>query len=213
MKSVGERIKELREKSNLSQDELASLCGWQSSIRVKKYESGVKTISLEDAISFAYVLGVAPACFLSESAGDAEFIKYKSTSVPVVGSVCADKIQLNDFILSSQGALGNHNRFNSPPYRLYGIKVSTNKMNPEYSENDILIIDSKLHPLTNDLVVVKSYFNDYSLKQFVGHEDGVLELQDIFNQRGSYKQESSDISFTLGVVIGFNSYKNSSSSF
>ncbi len=56
---VGLRLKQLRERSNLSQRALATKCGWGPS-RISNYESGIRSISLDDAEIIANALMVQP---------------------------------------------------------------------------------------------------------------------------------------------------------
>lgn len=206
MTTAGKELKRLRERSNLNPDELALLCGWPSSVRVKRYEEGLKIISLEDAISLSSVLGVVPARFLSDSAGDAEYVRYKSTSLPIVGETDLRAITLNEFVLTAEGAWSNYIRSGTIPYRLYGLKVNTAEEKPFYNQGDLLIIDSKSHPCTGDLVVVKSYFEEYKIQRFRGYENGKFKLCDFSSDTKNESYSDSDIFFVMGVMVSCNDY-------
>ncbi|BDR34283.1 LexA family protein [Photobacterium damselae] len=54
---VGLRLKQFRAKRGISQKDLADLCGWGAS-RVSNYESGIRSISLDDADTLAKHLGI-----------------------------------------------------------------------------------------------------------------------------------------------------------
>ncbi|HHA2288285.1 TPA: helix-turn-helix domain-containing protein [Enterobacter asburiae] len=202
MLSLGERIRELREKSNLSHEELASLCGWSSSIRVKRYESGNNIISIEDAISLAHVLGTSPSSFMSENCGDLEFVRYRSTTVPVVGHIDCENIHLNGYTLSPSGAHSIQTRDEIFSYRLYSFKVTSSDLAPIFKENELIVIDSQSYPLTNDLVVVKNLFKDLVIKRFVGHENGKFEIINILKPHIDYCESFQSPTFVLGVYIG-----------
>ncbi|MCQ4370023.1 helix-turn-helix domain-containing protein [Enterobacter asburiae] len=53
------RLKAAREKKGISQKALADRCGWAQS-RIGNYESGARTIGLDDAVVMAKELGVSP---------------------------------------------------------------------------------------------------------------------------------------------------------
>lgn len=59
--TIAARIKRLREIKGLSQKALAELCGWASQSRIGNYESGTRSVSVEDAEVIAKALGVATA--------------------------------------------------------------------------------------------------------------------------------------------------------
>lgn len=57
---IAARLKRAREQKGISQKALAELCGWAQS-RVGNYESGSRTIGVDDAITLAGALKIAPA--------------------------------------------------------------------------------------------------------------------------------------------------------
>lgn len=59
--SIAARIKRIREGKGLSQKALAELCGWASQSRIGNYESGSRSVSVDDAEVIAKALGVSPA--------------------------------------------------------------------------------------------------------------------------------------------------------
>lgn len=67
---IGERLKSLREKKNLSQAQLSKLCGWSTASRVGNYELGVRNVGVDDAIILAKVLGTSPSELLFGEQGD-----------------------------------------------------------------------------------------------------------------------------------------------
>lgn len=61
IETIAVRIKRLREVKGLSQKALAELCGWASQSRIGNYESGTRSVSVEDAGVIARALDVATA--------------------------------------------------------------------------------------------------------------------------------------------------------
>ncbi|MEG2262122.1 MAG: helix-turn-helix transcriptional regulator [Raoultibacter sp.] len=57
--SIGERIKQLREEHNWSQEHLAGLLGYKSRSTVNKIELGINEITLPKILAFAKALGVS----------------------------------------------------------------------------------------------------------------------------------------------------------
>ncbi|MFZ4835904.1 LexA family protein [Rouxiella sp. Mn2063] len=56
--SIADRIKRIREAKSLTQGALAKLCGWASQSRIGNYESGTRSVSVDDASVIAKALGV-----------------------------------------------------------------------------------------------------------------------------------------------------------
>ncbi|MEF9678949.1 MULTISPECIES: helix-turn-helix domain-containing protein [Pectobacterium] len=67
---IGERLKDLRTKKNLSQAQLSKLCGWATASRVGNYELGTRSIGADDAVVLARVLGITPSELLFGEPGD-----------------------------------------------------------------------------------------------------------------------------------------------
>ncbi|MCY9802669.1 helix-turn-helix domain-containing protein [Vibrio scophthalmi] len=92
---VGKRLKHFRKIKDISQKQLAELCGWGSS-RVGNYEAGVRSINLDDAETLAAHLGIAPyqILFDLDELSNTSAIKkaaqpYFKASYPVISSVQA----------------------------------------------------------------------------------------------------------------------------
>ena len=58
--SMPKRIAYFRKRAELSQKDLAILCGWSSQTRISNYENETRSPSIEDVSVIAMVLGVNP---------------------------------------------------------------------------------------------------------------------------------------------------------
>ena len=68
---VGLRLKQIRENSGLSQRSLATKCGWGPS-RISNYESGIRSISLDDAEVISNALNISPKNLLFGESSNTE---------------------------------------------------------------------------------------------------------------------------------------------
>lgn len=68
---VGLRLKQIRENSGLSQRALATKCGWGPS-RISNYESGIRSISLDDAEIISNALSISPKTLLFGESSNTE---------------------------------------------------------------------------------------------------------------------------------------------
>lgn len=204
-KTIGETIRNLREKESLTQEELALLCGWTTPIRVKKYESGEKKIPFEDALSLAYVFGVVPAMFLAEGSGDVEFIKYKCSCVPVVGDVIGNEIILKDFVLTHEGAYDNEKHPTTNLYKIYGLKVSSSSGDDEYSEDNILIVEPYPGDVDSEHIIVKYGIDKYFIKKQGFAERENIEIEGDEPIIKMSKPYNTDVFFVIGSATIYNS--------
>jgi len=80
--TIGERLKYLRSKKNLSQAQLSKMCGWATASRVGNYEAGVRNIGADDAVVLARVLGTTPSELLFGEPGDpSQWLDEKQTKL------------------------------------------------------------------------------------------------------------------------------------
>lgn len=61
---IGERLKALREKKNISQAQLSKMCGWATASRIGNYELGTRNIGVDDAVVLARILDTSPSYLL-----------------------------------------------------------------------------------------------------------------------------------------------------
>lgn len=87
MENFGERLKQARKAKNLSQSELAELCGWDNNVRISKYETGGQMPRPDGMIKLATVLEVDPTWLLKgESIGE-NGTQYNIVNKPDHGAV------------------------------------------------------------------------------------------------------------------------------
>lgn len=100
MKTLYDRIKELRVKKELSQDELAKMLGYRSRSTINKIESGLIDISCKKLLDFAKALNTTPGYLLDgdfpiqhESYSDHEKeIIEKYRALPATGKTTVDAV-------------------------------------------------------------------------------------------------------------------------
>ncbi|OKP27581.1 LexA family transcriptional repressor [Serratia fonticola] len=77
MQKPNERLRQIRESKNLSQSQLARLCGWSSVSRIGNYELGTRKISAEDAAVISAALEISPGELLFGEESSAVYKNYK----------------------------------------------------------------------------------------------------------------------------------------
>ncbi|MGK3194876.1 S24 family peptidase [Enterobacter soli] len=195
MDTIGKIIQRLRNDINLDQDELSLLCGWPNKGRLGKYESDIKEVTVDDAIILSSVLGVSPSTFFSPTIGHTVFIPYKCTSVPVVGEVEAGKVQIMDYVLTTQGSIGDIDGENTNFYPIYGLKVNDNNLTPHFSNGEVMVVDARSYPANGDMVIVKNRNCEYKIELFI--ENRYNHFKSINNKENHNILKSNQV---LGVV-------------
>lgn len=181
-KQVGLRLKRIRESKGYSQRELASLCGWGAS-RVGNYESGARSISLDDAETLAKHLGVNAQHILFEAPICEDL--HVSNIVPVVG---ANTEYLSEFPVISSVVAGMWAEAIEPyqveeidtylpttervSKRSFWLEVKGDSMTSasgiSFPSGTMILVDPELEPESGKLVVAKLLdVNEATFKQLI----------------------------------------------
>ncbi|EJG1632312.1 helix-turn-helix transcriptional regulator [Vibrio parahaemolyticus] len=81
---IGLRLKQFREEKGLSQRALATKCGWGPS-RISNYESGIRSISLDDAETISNALNISPKALLFGDSSNIE--KQPQANAKILGNM------------------------------------------------------------------------------------------------------------------------------
>lgn len=85
--TIGERIKQLRKQKNLTQKELANMCGYKSLTTINKIELGINSIPLSVVEKLAFVLEVSPSYLMGWEEELQETIKVDALSTEEISLV------------------------------------------------------------------------------------------------------------------------------
>lgn len=152
---IGERLKSLRENADLSQGQLAKICGWGSQSRIGNYELGNRKISAEDALVLASVLKTSPSFILF---GDESGPVFKSYEYPLFTTAQAGQFtdvdgftekDARDWIASTKKASKNS----------FWLEVSGHSMTapqgsrPSFPEGMLILVDPEVPVESGDFCV------------------------------------------------------------
>lgn len=195
--SKGKRIKELREKYELTQDQLAQKLETTKQT-IFKYENGIVTNIPSDKVEkMASIFNVSPSYIL----GWDDTIAEKPNRIKVYGSVPAGiPIEAVEDVCDWEDvpmdwvATGD---------KFIGLKVKGNSMYPKYIDGDTVIV--KLQPDCESGQDAVVYVNGYdaTLKKVIKQQDGIM-LQPINSDYEPKKYDYNDEIFPvsiLGVVV------------
>lgn len=195
--SKGKRIKELREKYELTQDQLAQKLETTKQT-IFKYENGIVTNIPSDKVEkMASIFNVSPSYIL----GWDDTIAEKPNRIKVYGSVPAGiPIEAVEDVCDWEDVpmdwIATGDKF-------IGLKVKGNSMYPKYIDGDTVIV--KLQPDCESGQDAVVYVNGYdaTLKKVIKQQDGIM-LQPINSDYEPKKYDYNDEIFPvsiLGVVV------------
>lgn len=173
MATLGQRIKEFRNKMGINQKEFAELCGridkreraWGQS-RIGNYETDAREPSLEDIEVIAKVLGINPAELAFSNAKPVQIIK--SFTYPVLSTVQAGyfrEINLLNSLVPEQQYEMISSQIKASENAFY-LKIEGQSMLPRFQEGDMVLIDPAIEPKPGKFVAAINDNNEATFKQY-----------------------------------------------
>lgn len=167
--TIYERIKYLREKKGMSQQELAEKVGFKTASAVNKIELGLRDINQTKIIAFAKALDTTPGYIMGwENDQQSSKTRYL---VPVIGSVPAgipleaieDIIDYEE-IPAEMAKAGEY----------FALRIRGDSMEPKFSEGDVVIVRKQEQVDNGQVAVVMINGDDATVKKFYKTDSGVM---------------------------------------
>lgn len=167
--SIGQKIKILREKNDLTLEQVGNAVGVGKST-VRKWETGMIANMRRDKIaSLAEVLNTTPAYLMGWEDENKQSDK-KGVMIPVLGRVAAgipidaveeiiDYEEIDEH-MASQGDF-------------FALQVKGNSMNPRFVDGDVVIVRQQADVDTGDIAIVLINGNDATIKRIQKFEGGI----------------------------------------
>ena len=188
-KYIGNKIRELRERKNLTQEDLAEYLNTTSQT-ISRYEIGDRKTNQDILFKLAEFFKISINDFfppLSFDNATLAEISSDTVQIPVLGSIKAGiAIEAQQDILEYVDIPKDWLKDNK---EFYGLKISGDSMYPKYSENDIVIFEhTEDYILANnkDCAVMVNGF-DATFKNVTITEDGITLVPFNLNNSDGYK--------------------------
>lgn len=173
---LGNNIRYLRKKLNMSQEDLSSKLGYKSFSSVQKWESGIADPTFKTVERIANLFGVsmndlttkdlnAPLSFTDN--------KSKGIKIPVLGEVAAGiPIEAIEDVIDYEEIsedMAKRGEF-------FGLRINGDSMLPMIYKNDVVIVRQQPDAETGDVVIVRINGDSATCKQLRKLSDGAIEL-------------------------------------
>lgn len=170
---IGENIRYLRSKKDISQEDLASALGYKSYTTITKWESGVSepTLKMANQIAAFFDVSVNELCYkrLSASAVNDPFTT-RGVKINVLGRVAAgipieaiEDIIDTEEITEEMAATGTY----------FGLKISGDSMEPRMCSGDVVIVRQQDDAESGDVVIAMVNGDDATCKRLRKYRDGI----------------------------------------
>lgn len=172
MSTYGERIKELRERKGLSQQELANMLDITKAA-VSHYERCFRKPSIETLealcdifnVSFDYLLGVEN---VTPRLVDKEGLdRLEAKQVPVVADVAAG------IPLSTWEDVIGWEEIESKAGDFFALRIKGDSMSPKIQDGDVVVVRSQPDAETGDIVIAKVNGDESCCKRLIKSADGI----------------------------------------
>lgn len=169
--ALGERIKELRIKKQLSQDELAKRVGFSGRSVISKIESNDRGVRADYLVRIAQVLGTTPTYLLTGYNEKIHKVE-NAVRIRVVGDVAAgipiEEIDENDpdsweEIPQSMAKQGD----------FFGLRLKGDSMAPRMNEGDVVIVRKQTYADNGDIVIAQVDKETATCKKIKKTDDGI----------------------------------------
>ncbi|WP_318708848.1 LexA family protein [Candidatus Acetatifactor stercoripullorum] len=167
--TVGERIKDLRERLNISQVDFANKIN-VSKQTLYKYENNIITNIPSDKIEAVAKIGnISPAYLMGWDINSSVAIK-KGISIPVLGRVAAGiPIEAIEDIIDTEEITKEMAKTG----QYFGLKIKGSSMEPKISDGDIIIVRCQDYADSGDIVVATVNGTDATCKRIRKYRDGI----------------------------------------
>lgn len=172
---IYDRIKELRLKKGMSQEELAFKVGYQGRAAVSKIEKKQRDINQFQVVRFAEALGVSPTYLLTGVKDSTEPEHPSPTRIRVYGDVAAgvpiDEIDNMDFDDPDNWEEIPPSMAKSGTY--FGLRIKGDSMSPRICNGDVVIVRQQSTIENGDIAIVAINGEKATCKKVKKTEQGI----------------------------------------
>lgn len=192
------KIKELREKKKLTQRQLADRIGVGLST-VTHWEQGKRYPNSICRKKLCEFFGVTEA-FLFQGSFDVTELTLPVCKVPLISWIHANQFSTAEDPFPA-GVSDTYAYSTWKGKNMFALKIKNDCMEPEFRENDVVIVDPSIEPRNNDFVVIKSLkSNEATFKQFKIYGEKII-LHPLNSKYQDIELDHKQQYTVIGVVV------------
>ena len=174
---IGKRIKELRKRKKLTQNDLSKLTGYKQNT-ISSHENGTRGIDEIDIMNYCEALGVTPTdLFQKEPQPQLETLPVKK--IPVVSQISAGLPIYSEENLIDYTYIATKNL--SADKELFGLKVSGDSMDKEFKDGEVVIVEKDSVVENGQIGVVQINGYNATVKRVRYNDDQLILLPESNN--------------------------------
>lgn len=201
MKTLAQRIKYFRKAKGLSQQSLATACGWESQSRIGNYESGIREPNLADIEKMATALNISLGELLQDSAPTEASPGVNITfarralegTVPVVGYAQLGTDGYFEALDFPAGHGDGYLNIYSDDPDAYGLKVTGDSMHPRIKNGEYVLVEPSKSYHSGDEVLVRTTNGRTMIKEFIYSRDGMYRFDSVNTDHAPIHIDDADI--------------------
>ena len=173
--TIYDKIRILREKNDMSQQELAEKVGFKTASAVNKIELGLRDINQSKILAFAKALHTTPSYLLGDDDFEPPEISTDNIEFPVIGDIAAgfDKIAIEEWTEDKISIPKEYLKEHSQD-EFFVLRVTGDSMYPDYRNGDKLLIFKQQAVDYSGQVAAVIYGNEYgTLKKVEYRKDSI----------------------------------------
>lgn len=175
--TVFERIKYLREKQGMSQQDLALKVGYRDKSAISKVERGDREINQSMIVKYAEALGVSPTYLMFGENSDFDSVQYEETvshtiRIPVLGYVAAGiPIEAIEEILDYEEISPD---MVNDGAEYFALRIKGSSMEPKISDGDVVIVRKQPDVDSGQIAIVCVNGDEATCKKITKQNIGIF---------------------------------------
>lgn len=187
MNTLAQRIKRFRKAKGLTQQALATACGWESQSRIGNYERGIREPNLADIEKMAAVFGITLSELLqgtpqaeAQASTNISFVRRAlEGAVPVVGYAQLGVDGYFEALDFPAGHGDGYLNIHSDDPKAYGLKVTGDSMHPRIKNGEYVLVEPSKSYFSGDEVMVRTGNGRTMIKEFIYLRDGMYRFDSV----------------------------------
>ena len=195
---LGERLRKMRKKSNMSATEVAEILGVSKST-ISNYENGIRKPGIDKLLELTKIYGVSIQTILdTENFAGLDYFDHNSKKIPILGTIRAGEPIYAEENIIGYTDLGSDYNMDDEYFALYVIGDSMNKS--RICEGDIVIVRRQSTVDNGEIAIILIDNEEATVKKFFRNGNSVTLMPSSTNPE--HKQRKVNLKENAVEVLG-----------